>query len=47
MTLSYRTERDTLCKRQFALCAAMTVRMTMVLPPSHSLKQWGWLWQLG
>ena len=38
---------DTLCKCRFATGIAMTVGMTMVLPPSHSLKQWGWLCQSG
>ena len=34
-------------KCRFAPGMAMTVGMTMVLPPSHSLKQWGRLCQNG
>ena len=32
---------NSLCKCRVAPGMAMTVGMTMVLPPSHSLKQWG------
>lgn len=39
--LSYRAERECPCKCQFAPGLAMTVEMAVLLPPSHSLKQWG------
>ena len=38
---------NSLCKYQVAPDMAMTVGMTMVLPPSHSLKQWERLCQNG
>lgn len=36
---------NSLCKYQVAPDMAMTVGMTMVLPSSHSFKQWGRLCQ--
>nr|WP_303661744.1 hypothetical protein [Bacteroides intestinalis] len=38
---------NTRCKCRLAPGMAMTVGMTMVLPPSHSFKQWGRLCQNG
>ena len=40
-----RLSENPLCKYQVAPDMVMTVGMTMVLPSSHSLKQWGRLCQ--